>query len=58
MNKILDFMEPKETIEKECNKKCEDLEKDISEKTVVLEKVLVESHEALQAEIERVEIKN
>ena len=58
MNKILDLMEPKETIEKECNKKCEELEKDVSEKTVILEKALVESHEALQAEIERVEIKN
>ena len=58
MSKILDLMEPKATIEKECTKKHDELEKEFSSRTVDLEKALVESHEAHQAEIKRLEMKN
>ena len=50
MNKILDLVEPKENIEKECLNKHENLEKEMQAKTECIEKALVESHEALKIE--------
>ena len=48
MNKILEIMEPKETIGNDCSKNHEEL----AAKTEVVEKALVESHEALHAEFD------
>ena len=50
MSKLLDLSEPKETTNEICDLKIQTLEKQFNEKSEVVEKALVESHEALEAQ--------
>ena len=55
MSKLLDLAEPKEGNE-DCDLKLQTLEKQLNDKAEVVEKTLVESHEALEAKIHNLEL--
>ena len=55
MSKLLDLAEPKEGNE-DCDLKLQTLEKQLNDKAEVVEKALVESHEALEAKIHNLEL--